>query len=83
MAQENNIEYSNAHGKFTAAEIRAKIAESKKFWASPEGIAEKRKQDIAARNRKPIPARFPELNGTKPSVAQWSEKINRLSKKKI
>ena len=66
----SKIEYSNQGGKFTAAEIRKKVAESKRFWASPAGQAEKRRLDAAKQNQKSTPTKFPQLaaKGTKPEL---------------
>jgi hypothetical protein len=78
----SEIERSNQQGKFTAAEIRAKVVASKKYWSSPEGIAEKRKQEIAARTRKASPPRFPAIAsraGTRPTLAEWSAKFNKIN----
>jgi hypothetical protein len=74
----SQIERSNQRGKFSTAEIRAEIAASKKYWNSPEGIAEKRKQDTAARSRKSIPPRFPAMSGTRPELAAWETKYRLL-----
>jgi 2-polyprenyl-6-methoxyphenol hydroxylase-like FAD-dependent oxidoreductase len=75
------IEYSNQAGSFTAADLQAKIRESRAFWSSPAGQAEKRKQDAANRNRRSVPTRFPELakNVTKPSITLHEARLRLLN----
>lgn len=61
-----HIERSNERGKFTDAEIRQHLAESKKFWNSPAGQAEQRRID---QRKNALPkTKFPSLaaRGTKP-----------------
>ncbi len=73
----SKIERSNQVGKFTEAELRAKVAESKKFWSSPAGQAEQRRLDAQDRKRKPVAIKFPELlnRGTSPTLVQASNPL--------
>ena len=74
MPNSNPIEYANMRCKFTEAEIRAQLAESKAYWSSPEGIAEKRRQEEADRTREYRGIKFPDLaaKGTRPTIATRS-----------
>jgi len=76
----NKIERSNQHGKFTPAEIRERVAESKRYWSSPEGIAEKRKLNARRAAAKKKPCIAPELlkRGTKPMLVTSSVGTARL-----
>lgn len=62
------IERSASPGRFTEAQLRAKTAESKRFWESAEGQKRKAQLDVEQRNRKTVPARF-RTNGTRPILA--------------
>jgi hypothetical protein len=68
------IEYANARRKFTEDQIRSMMAESKAYWSSPEGIAEKRRQDERNAAREYRGIKFPELaaRGTAPSITTRS-----------
>ena len=77
----SQIERSNQQGKFSLAEIRAKVAASKKYWSSPAGMAEQRRLDLQSKNRKPAPPRFPAIAnraGTRPELAAWETKYRLL-----
>ena len=73
-------ERSNDANKFTATELRAKVRESREFWASPAGKAEQRRLD-AAREKRGRGVKFPELAqraGTRPAineVADWNARL--------
>jgi|GEM_PF-5697017 len=73
------IEYSNQGGKFTAAELRSKVAASSLFWNSPEGKRKAAQLEVERRNRKPATTRFPELakQGTKPimTALEWRRRL--------
>ena len=67
----SKIEQSNTRGRFTPAEAREMVKESKKFWASPAGQAEKRRLDERQRRAKGRGTKFPELakrTGTRPAA---------------
>lgn len=70
------IERSSDRYRFWNVDIRAKVRESKKFWASPAGKKRRAELDREARNRKRIPPKYPELarrSGTKPAIAPLEE----------
>lgn len=75
------IERSCDRGRFNESEIRAKVAESKRYWSSPDGIAERRRLDEANACRKPQPTRFPELaqRGTRPALVTGTTATSRES----
>jgi hypothetical protein len=69
------IERSNEYGKFTEAEIRAKVAETKRRMAQPGyKEAEARRMEEAEKRAKAKGIRFPELakRGTKPVLVTSS-----------
>lgn len=61
------IEISNRKGKFTLAELRAKVRESNEFWNSPEG------RSIAAKRSK-------KATTAAPSIAAAHHRLDLLSK---
>lgn len=72
-------ERSNDANKFTATELRAKVRESREFWASPAGKAEQRRLD-AAKEKRSRGVKFPDLasRGTRPAmseVADWNARL--------
>lgn len=71
----NKIEIAGATRRFTPDELRAKAAESRQFWNSPQGKQRKAALDAEQRTKKPSgPARFPQVAGTKP-ILSISSKI--------
>jgi hypothetical protein len=66
------IERSNERGKFTESELRAKVKESKEFWASPAGRKAAAEHERRAKASKPMGVRFPDIASTKPTIATRS-----------
>ena len=67
------IERSNGRRVYTPAELRAKCAESKRFWESPEGKAEAQRQAERRSRGGKLGTRFPKLankSGTAPEIAR-------------
>ena len=76
-------EIASSQGRFTPAELRANVRESKAYWSSPEGQAEKRRQDEKQRNRRNAPPRFPELaakSSMKPQFANLHRKLDLIDR---
>lgn len=66
------IERSNSPGRFTGADLEAKVRESRAYWNSPEGKRMQAQLDRESRNRKRVPSRFPDLagqRGTRPALS--------------
>tara|TARA_R110002110_G_scaffold81593_1_gene212284 strand:+ start:195 stop:458 length:264 start_codon:yes stop_codon:yes gene_type:complete len=86
----SHIEYTNQGSVFTAAQIRSKVSESRAYWKSPAGKRKAAQLEAEKRNRKRVPAKFPELAGRKPitratdsssaSIANLKKRIDILSK---
>lgn len=57
----SKIERSNSPGRFSDAEITAKVKENRAYWSSPAGIKRKAQLEVEKRSRKPSPTRFPQL----------------------
>lgn len=55
------IERANSRGRFTDAELRAAVAESKAFWASPEGREAQRRLDQRKASATPTANAYAEL----------------------
>lgn len=65
------IEHSCNKGRWTEAEARAAVRESRAFWNSPEGKLIAAQREVEQRSRKRIPAPYPHLaqkRGTAPIV---------------
>lgn len=73
----SKIERANQTNKFSEAELRAKVKESKIYWSSPAGQAEMRKQ----KSRKPAPPTAPpsKRKSEHPSVSAARHRLNILN----
>lgn len=65
-----NIERSNEAGRFSSADLSAKVRESRTYWNSPEGQRRQRELDAEKRTRATDQRRvkFPNASGTKASM---------------
>jgi len=79
----NKIEFSNQRGKFTDAEVRQQIAESKAFWSSPAGVAENRRLEALRKSGSKRGVKFPALaakQSTKPELSVTAARVRLLGK---
>ena len=80
-----HIERSDQRSVFTAAGLRNKVNESKAYWSSPAGKRKAAQFEVEKRNRKHVPAKFPDLakrqtTGSTDSVAYWKKRLALLNK---
>jgi len=77
------IERSNSHGRFSEAEIRAAVAETKRRKSNPAYVAAEAKRVAEAERRaKSKGTRFPELagRGTKPGLSIAEHRLRLIEK---
>jgi hypothetical protein len=85
FGMDHTIERSNERGKFTEADLRTKVRESRAFWNSPAGKARQSQLDRHAEKlrRENRGVRFPALAaraGTRPELEYWKRRFSALEK---